>query len=376
MLILFLLSFVPEDSNYHHVMDQQLIVYLTDWQVRWDSTENGLRTVQGCLDLRYWHLDIDTRFQTDIAPWIGLRYRYRNYGFYNRRVDNNYFEPFFPIKPGQRLFISVTTHFYKGDNQFGLGYSFGRTYLNHLETFLIAEHLDRNFSLQHEEDGPDKIVYSMFPLVWHTELIQNWRTGRLGLAFEVSNTYRLASTDHPASFWEKGRRTMASFSFRQDIRRSRFTAWYNMEDRWLIRSDSTFTGSNGFTTAEGFHFIHTGYGYKINDRWRPTAYLTYNTNRAEDDTAYNKTNVWAYMLDVEYRTPWHFMPGAWIVTFGTQQEFYTDTGAREFHERRFNVNLEYRYNKFWFRFMEAMEGDWPMPGNIHNHTYVQMMLTF
>lgn len=374
IFFVFLISFVPEDSNYHHVMDQQLSVYLTDWQLRWDSTENGLRTVQGCLDLRYWYLNIDTRFQTDLANWLGLRYRYRNYSFYHRRVQDNYFEPFFRIKPDQRLIISLTTHFYKGDNQFGIGYALGRSYLNYLETFFIAEHLDRNFSLQHEEDGPDKIIYKTFPLVWHTDLTRNWRSGRLGLTLEISNTYDLSATDHPASYQEKGRRAQIDLSLRQDIKRSRLNLWYRAENQWLNRTDSLFAGA--FTASESFHFVHAGYGYRLNDRWRPTVYLTYNTVKVEDDTSHLTNRVWAYLLDVEYRTPWRFMPGAWLVTFGVQQEFYHDTNERNFKERRFNLNLEYRYHKIWFRFMEAMEGDWPMPKNLHNHTYLQLLLGF
>jgi hypothetical protein len=81
--------------------------------------------------------------------------------------------------------------------------------------------------------------------------------------------------------------------------------------------------------------------------------------------------VFAYLVDVE------FSPGGnFIWHFGTQREFYSNNQGREFRDRRINLGVEYRYKNIWFYLVEAMEGDFPTPKYLHNHTYVHLMLKF
>lgn len=376
IIFFFAFSFVPEDSNFHYLMDKQIAYYSPDWEARFDSTVNGLRVVQGCLDLVNWHIDLELRCEANLADWLGLRYRNVTFDEYGSHILDNYFEPFFQIRPDQRLFLSVTTHYNKGENQLGIGYKLGRDYVNYLETFIIAEHFDHNFSLMNIPSGPTKYVYRVFPIKWRTAFTKNWPTGRLRLDWELSYPYRLESTDTPELYWQEGEHYNASVRVDQEFRKfyTGLIAAFQYRDTvfWHFHS-SEIVSWHIKSYLE--YLINPSFGYRISDRWRPILHLTFNHKQA-DDTTYVANNVWAYFLDVEWRTNWHFLPGQLFVHLGTQREFYSDNRDWRFKERRLNVSLEYRYKNLWFNLHEAMEGDFPTPKWMHNHTYVQLMVNF
>ena len=370
------MSFVPEDSNFHYLMDKQIAYYYPDWEIRYDSTRNGLRVVQGCLDLVNWYIDLELRYEVSLADWMGLRYRNVTFDDYGDHIADNYFEPFFQIRPDQRLYLAITTHYNKGENQLGIGYALGRDYVNYLETFIIAEHFDRTFSLKDIPAGPSKRLYRVFPIKWRTKFTKNWPSGRVHVDFELSDRYRLESTDKPVTYRQKGLHYHVSIRGEQNHQKTYagLIAMAQYRDTTYTNPSSVF--ENCWEKSYLEYLVEPGFGYRISDCWRPILYLTYNRKEIWDSLQMVINNVWAYYLDIEWKTAWHFMPGRIIVHLGTQREFYSDSRDRRFKERRFNVSLEYRYKNLWFNLNEAMEGDFPTPKWMHNHTYVQLMVNF
>jgi hypothetical protein len=357
-------------------MDKQIAYFSPDWEARYDSTVNGLRVVQGCLDLVNWYIDLELRYEARLADWMGLRYRNLSFDDYGSHISDHYFEPFFQIRPDQRLFLSITTHYNKGENQLGIGYKLGRDYVNYLETFIIAEHFDHNFSLMNIPSGPTKYVYRVFPIKWRTTFTKNWPTGRLRLDWELSDRYRLESTDTPVTYRQEGIHYNASVRFGQEFRPLYYGLIAMAQYRDTIYSDPSSVFENCWEKSYMEYFIEPAFGWRVSDRWRPILNLTYNHKENRDRLPMVINDVWAYFLDVEWRTNWHFLPGRLFVHLGTQREFYTDNRAWRYKERRLNVSLDYRYKNLWFNLHEAMEGDFPTPKWMHNHTYVQLIVNF
>jgi len=374
VLFIFLMSFVPEDSNFHYLMDRQIGRYLPEWEVRFDSTRNGMRTNQGCLDLLNWYIDLELRYEARLANWLGLRYRNHYLGDYGVHKTDHFFEPFFPIRPDQRIYLSITTHYYKGENELGVGYFLGRDYVNCLETFIVAENFDRNFSLKESGSSHDVRTYRMWPIDWRGTITKNWPGSRLNLKWELSIPYKLESTDDPLTYRETGTHRSFYGRFWKDFSRIRIGALVDYRYSLTDRTDTSY------------HFRHTYneilaepmVGYQVSGHWRPTLYLTFN-RKSNRDSAFVENNVFAYYIDLEYRPVPLRNPdlaGTFIWHFGTQREYYADNRDIKYRERRINLSLEYRFRNLWFNLHEAMEGDFPTPKYLHNHTYVQMMMKF
>lgn len=378
LLLFFAIMYAPEDSNCQYLLDKQLAHYFPSWEVHFDSTINGLHTCQGCLDLLNWYIDLETRFEVYLSKILGLRYRNHFRGDYADHISNHYFEPFFQLKENLRLLFSITTHYYKGENELGIGLFLGKNYLNYLETFLIAEDFDRNFSLQATPGGPGKIIYKRFryPLKFKATFNKIWQTGRLHIAFDLSTNYLLESTDEPASYQEEGLHRFFNSRIWQDINKLRLGCIFDLKQSIFSQFNS------GRAVDENINEIifEPMISCRISDMWIPHLYLTYNDKTDDyassfqmipDSIYYYRRDVYAYLIDVEF-----YPGGNFVWHFGTQRQFYYNNQGRTFKERRINLGLEYRFKNIWFYLVEAMEGDFPTPKYLHNHTYLQLMVRF
>lgn len=361
-------AYAPEDSNCQNLLDKQIAHYFHSWEIAFDSTVNGFRTTQGCLDILNWYIDLELRYEAYFSKILGIRYQNHYHGDYNEHISNHYFQPFFQLNENKRLFLSITTHYYKGEDDIGIGYFYGRNYLNYWETFLSVENFDRNFSLQHMEPGREKKIYKNFnyPLKLKTTINKNWATGRLRLELLLGKKYLLESTDEPPTFREQGYIHSFYVRFYQDINRFRIGLLNTLRYSDKSINDST----NNFHEKIFDDYPEIQCAYRLNEKWFPNLYLNYNY-KTEDDTLFYERNVFAYLLDLEF-----YPGGNFVWHFGTQRQFYSNNQGKKFKERRINVGLEYRYKHIWFYLVEAMEGDFPTPKYLHNHTYVQLMLRF
>ncbi|MGD9380796.1 MAG: hypothetical protein PVI51_09535 [candidate division WOR-3 bacterium] len=380
-LIFFLLNYAPEDSNAHYLLDKQLARYFPAWDSRYDDVSNALRTSQGCLDFWHWYINLETKLEANLASWFGVRYRNRYLGDYDRHVSNHHFEPFFQLRDYLRFLFTVAPHYYKGEDELGLGFFWGRDYRDYVETFVILEDFDRNYSYKNTPDGPDKITYQTFPVKWQVRLNRYWSSGHLALASELTNRYFLRSTEHeliyPPYFQERGLHRSLNARFWQDI--GKFRAGMVLD---VYASEQYNIDTSRVHTKDIFEaLIEPMFAYSITDKWQPTLYFTYNYKTEDDslllfstgiaETVDYRRDVFAYLIDVEFHPG-----GSFIWHFGMQQQFYANNQGRSARERRFTLGLEYRYKNVWFYIVEAMEGDYPMPNWLHNRTYVQLMLTF
>jgi len=363
-----LLAYAPEDSNYQYLLDKQLAHYFQSWEIFFDSTKNGMRTSQGCLDLLNWYVNLELRYEAYLSKILGIRYQNHFIGDYNIHISNHYFQPFFQLKANARLFLSITTHYYKGEDEIGIGYFSGKDYLNFFEIFFLVDNFDRNFSLQETAAGPDKIIYKnfMYPAKLKITYNRNWSKGRFRTEMLLGKKYRLESTDEPPTFREEGYLHTWYIRFWQDFGRFRFG--FLNELKWSLKD----TQNSGLNIHEKIFddMPELQFTYRLNEKWIPNLYLNYNY-KIEEDTLLYERNVFAYLLDIEF-----YPGGNFVWHFGTQRNFYQNNLGYKIKERRINLGLEYRYKNIWFYLVEAMEGDFPTPKYLHNHTYLQLMLVF
>ncbi|MEO0123116.1 MAG: hypothetical protein ABIL69_03840 [candidate division WOR-3 bacterium] len=364
----FVFAYAPEDSNYQYLLDKQLAHYFQSWETAFDSTKNGMRTSQGCLDLLNWYINLELRYEAYLSKILGIRYQNRYIGDYDIHISNHYFQPFFQLKENTRLFLSITTHYYKGEDEIGIGYFRGYNYLNFFEFFLLVENFDRNFSLQDMTDGPDKIIYKglNYPIKIKTIFNKKWSTGRFKAEIELGRRYQLESTDKPSTFREEGYRHTAFIRCWQDVGIFRIGILNECKIYFKKKDNAGFEISEKIFDA----MPELQITYLKSKKWIPNLYLTYNYKN-EIDTLHYERNVFAYLLDLEYHPGGNF-----VWHFGTQRNFYQNNQGIEIKERRINVGLEYHFKNVWFYLVEAMEGDFPTPKYMHNHTYLHFMLLF
>lgn len=376
-----LFFFVPEDSNSQYLLDKQIIHYFPSWEIHFDSMSGGMRTSQGCLDLLNWYIDLDTKFEVKLSKIFGIRYRNKYLGDYTNHISDHRFEPFFQVKKNLKLLFTITTHYYKGEDELGIGFFLGKDYLNYLEMFIITENFDRNFSLKDVPPGEDKIIYKRHPIKLKTHFNKYWDTRHLSLKFDVSNRYLLQSTEpwfvFPVAYTEKGLHWCFYARFWQDIDKLRLGTIFDLKQFEFHQFNTTRIFGESISEI----IIEPMVAYKLTEKWIPNLYLTYNYktkddsihvfSSLEDSLFHYKRDIYAYLLDVEFHPGGNF-----IWHFGMQRQFYYNNQGREFNERRLLLAFEYRYKNIWFYFVEAMEGDFPIPKWLHNHIYVQLMLKF
>ena len=139
IFLLPLMFIVPEDSNGQDLLDKQLAHYFMDWEMYFDSVPGAMRSSQGCLDLRNWYIDLNTKFEVSLSKIMGFRYRNEYFGYYDNHISNHRFEPYFQIRDNLRFLFTITTHYYKGEDELGIGFFLGKDYLNYLEFFLVSQ---------------------------------------------------------------------------------------------------------------------------------------------------------------------------------------------------------------------------------------------
>ncbi len=382
VFLLYLCTYAPEDSNAaFYLLDKQIAHYFPSWEVRFDSTNRGLRTSQGCLDLLNWYIDLTTKYEVFLSKVVGLRYRNKYLGDYGGHVSNHYFEPFFQLGENCRLFLTIAPHYYKGEDEIGTGVFLGRNYLNYLETFIVVEDFDRNFSLKDMDPGPEKILYKQHPIVLNSTYNTYWKTGHLNARVELTNRYHLQSTEpwdvEPVAYREKGLRRRFYTRLWQDIKKLRIGGIFDLKQSECSKLDTISDRREDILEIIAEPMITC----RLHKKLVPTLYLSYNYKSEDDSLHYCGTaqervvhyqrDIYAYLVDVAFHPG-----GRFVWHLGMQRQFYYNNTGKRDRERRFILGFEYRYKKIWFYFVEAMEGDFPTPKWLHNHTYLQLLLTF
>lgn len=372
--------YVPEDSNTYYIMDWQLADYFQSCEAQFDSATNGIRTSQGCLDYGHWYMDVEGKYEAKILPAMGFKYQVHLHDDHKDHISSHYFELFFQYRDTFRPFISAAPTYNKGDNEFGFGFFVGENYLHFFETSFIIEDIDLNASLKKKPSGYDKRTYRQFPVKIRSHFNKYWETGHFVFKGELTNRYLLQSDPsgmYSPYYQEKGLHRLFYLQFWQDINKLRLGGIFDLKQSEYYQSDTARIFDTNILEIIAEPMI----AYKITEKWIPFLYLVYNykTENAsihifsspEDSLFYYKRDIYAYLIDIEY----HF-GGNVIWHFGMQQQFYYNNQRIDFKERRFILGFEYHYKNFWVHITEALEGDYPTSGWIHNRTYVQVLLKF
>ncbi len=373
ILFLFLLNAIaPEDSNYYYYMDRMLSFYPDRWEIGYDSSRSGLRTIQGCHDLQNWFVTMEAKTEAWLCNWLGIRYRYCLLGDYLRQKNYHRFEPRFKIKGKLSLLLMVIPYYKKGDNEFGLGIFRGDNNLNSIEAFFVLKAIDRNNSLKFVPDGPEKIVYKAFPAYVTLRLARRWESGYFKAYFEKSNTSWLVSRYGPGrSCWFQEKESFGNLNLRFLNTYGRFdfgTILNFYENNRACLNKELRPGWIGDTLRE-IEF-QPSIGFNLSQKWRPVFYYYFNYKSAEDTILYKRAGNGQY-LDFEFRpsqrTLWRF---------GLQREWIDIIRDELRINHRLVIGFEYTFPSGSFVIYEGIEAD-PAQMKItrmHNHTYVGLLL--
>lgn len=214
-LLFLLLASAPEDSSAYYYMDRFLVFYPDRWEMIYDSSLQGLRTIEGCHDLRTWYINLEVKTEAWLCSWFGVRYRSHLLADYLHQKNYHRFEPRFKIKGNWSLLVVVTPNYLKSDDEFGLGFFKGNNYLNSIEGFLIVQSPTLNFSQKDWQDGREKKVYNTFPFYGALRVERSWERGYFKSCFAKSNTSHLVSRYGPhRGYWFQEKKSFTNLELR------------------------------------------------------------------------------------------------------------------------------------------------------------------
>ncbi|HIE05956.1 MAG TPA: hypothetical protein EYP58_04055 [bacterium (Candidatus Stahlbacteria)] len=366
ILFLLFLLYEPEDSNNMYLIDQMLVVPEEQFIVAYDSAVSGLFTTQGCLDLMNWYIKLDIKHDAWLSSWLGLRYRYRKIGDYDRSADEHRFEPTFKIGK-QNLHLMIIPRYYKGGDEIGIGYSTGSDYLNYLQLFLSVPDFDRNFSLRDTPDSLPRYKYKRFPIRLSLELRRRWGVGYFKFIINrILPSFQI---------WE-GQESIRSDEFGYS---AYLTSWHGRFNLGFAADYNVQNERNFDMVARVFNGdslswfeVQPWVGFRISKRW--TVFFRYRveTKWHKDDLSdYHREGNSQY-LDIHYRMSDHYL---WH--FGYQGEYLESGMLKIVNNHRFVVGLEYDFNRGRFVLWEGIEADRPWRiARFHNHTYLSFLVNF
>lgn len=375
MVLLFLVALTaPEDSNAYYYMDRMLSFSPDHWQVAYDSSLQGLQTVQGCHDLKNWYIDLNAKAEAWIAGWFGVRYRYVLLGDYERQRNYNRFEPRFRLKGDLSLLVLISPSYRKSDDEFGLGIFKGHNDLNSIEAGVLIRSPSHNFSLKDIPDGPEKIVFRTFPLYGYVRFERGWDDGFLKGYFEKSNTWHRVSRYGPGrAYWfqEKESFTNAALRFLDTYGRVDFGGVFNFYETSRSSIDRNLRSVWLGDSMREIEF-QPRVGYRLSEKWKPSLAYLFGYKVREETLRYKRAGNSQY-LNFEFfpneKITWHF---------GFQREWISIAQEPLVVNHRLVLGFEYSFPKGRLALWEGIEAD-PSQMKLtrmHNHTYIGLLLRF
>ncbi|MEO0226410.1 MAG: hypothetical protein ABIL05_05610 [candidate division WOR-3 bacterium] len=375
-MLIFLINILePEDANLYYYMDRMLFCYPDRWEFFYDSASVGMRTFQGCHELKTWYIDLKAKAEASLSQWLGIRYRYRMLADYLHQENLHRFEPSIKLEKDLALLFMIVPYYHKGNDEFGIGLSKGTDDLNSIEAFFILRSIDNNYSLKDTPDGPDKKVYKTFPFYGTFKCGRRWTNGYFKGYFEKSNTSHLVSRSAPGRcYWLQEQRNFTNL----DVR------FLNSYGRFEFGGDFHLSEINCKTidrnirpTWFGDTLLEIAFqpkiGFVLSSKWKPVFYYYLDNKRADDTVRYRRAGN-AQHLDFEFsptrKILWHF---------GFQRQWINIMREDLRIEYRFLVGFEYTFSRGMFIIWEGIEAD---PADVtkinrlHNHTYVGLTMRF
>jgi hypothetical protein len=153
------LSVAQEDSNELYLLDMNWATFSPRWELSFDSSRYGFRTLQGCLDLQRFYIFYEAKVRHSFYKNFLVRYHYFHRDDYSDSTDYHRFEPVLGLGRNFYGHLMIISRTWKSDDELGAGFSWYSNPLNYAEAFFIVRSFDNNFSLKDTRPGPAKDVF-------------------------------------------------------------------------------------------------------------------------------------------------------------------------------------------------------------------------
>lgn len=386
-LIVVLLGFsLPSDTNIYGGMDANIIQYSRYWEEVYETSRSAFRTSQGCLDMTFWKVAYDGKFEVAFNPTFSLRYRFRMVGDYDEEFAEHRFEPTMKIWKDLYAHLVISPAFRKCSDEAGLGLAWRHGTANWLALYGVAEAFDHNFALKYVPQGPANDPFRRIPLRLELDARGELDWARVRLYSELgtqANQY-LVWPDSSREEWDR--------YFDKSLVGGRLELrpltglWVGSRFSWSRTRSETRWPAQGTVTADTLTdmWFEPFFSWYLSEKLELRGeYRIWDTYRNTDSVTYHRD--WDIISTL---VSWHPLP-VLVVEGGYQRSsryrYNNDTLIREpfsgrHTQSRILLNLELRLKSgMMFTIKEGLEMDF-FPRDLfrspHNHTYVSLLVPF
>lgn len=367
-----------EDGNSLYLMDKDISYYQSNWVKNYISSNYGIRTSQGCLDVERWHQEYDGKVKLPIVKSFDIDYFFYKRDGYNWHIEAHELN-FNYYKNHIKFTLDISPNFIKMDDYGGIGIGYYRNKLSNVHLFVNLKDFDHNYATSRLYSDTIHDSYIKFP--FQLGIQGNFVSNKAYLNFDVRNTLHavkkilykdslLGYNDIEGYYG----RIFTLFSPTSNFTASGYSVW-----RYSSSQIDTFNYHYENTIQTAFATISFDYSVNIgNFRISLPFYYKYNKfYDFPDSTDYFKK---MYGLTLGYsRKICNYTTLGLSYQRGIRERTINDslyTDGWGDLENRLAISLEFNFsNKTLLKVIEGLELDhFPhIPINrIHNHTYVQI----
>lgn len=153
----------PGDTNVYAGMNTFIAQFSDYWEQQYESSKNGFRTSQGCVDLSGWYQLYELKAEAEFNKRFSMRYRFNMLRNYDDTITEHRFEPTMMVIPSLYTHLVITPYYKKNYNEAGAGISFRQEDRNWLAFYCLAQRFDHGFSLMYTKPGPDRDLFRRIP---------------------------------------------------------------------------------------------------------------------------------------------------------------------------------------------------------------------
>jgi len=385
VILLVILAFVqPEDESTYYGMDMDIAEFSRYWEQAYETSPFGLRTSQGCHDMRHWYQIYEARAEAALAGPFSLRYRFFMLRDYETSITKHRFEPTMRVARDLYLHLVAVPSYFKKEDEAGIGLAWRRNFTDWVAVYAIAQGFDHNVSLMYTPAGPKNDSFMQIPYRFEVDARGelDWMRLRLHAELGTRSQQRLCWPDSALYEWERDRDQSSAWG-RIELEPLN-DLWVGTRFAWHLDRTQTRWHVQNVVTAD-----------TLRDRWIKPFVSFSPTERLELSCAHQIWRMNRDMDSVSYRRDYHVLTAlmSWnpwpFVVFeaGYQRAWrgiYNDHAliaepyAGSLTQSRLLLNLEMRFRSgFMFTIKEGIEMDNFPRGTFeypHNHTYVSIYM--
>lgn len=395
-LIVAILGFsLASDTNIYGGMDANIIQFSRYWEEVYETSRSAFRTSQGCLDMTFWKVVYDGKFEAAFSPTFSLRYRFRMVGDYDEEFAEHRFEPAMKVWKDLYAHLVISPAFRKRDDEAGFGLAWRHGSTNWLALYGVAEAFDHNFALKYVSDGPSNDPFRRIPLKLELDARGELDWARVRLYSELgtqANQYLV----WPDSSWEEWNRFFdKSLAWGRLELRPLTGLWLGSRFSWCRSRSETRWPAQGQVIAdtltdlwfEPFISWYPRENLELRGEYRfwDTYRNTRNTHNTRDTDSLTYHRDWDILSTLVSWQPLPVLVVEGGYQYSCRYRYNYDTLISEpwsgrHTQSRILLNLELRLKSgMMFTIKEGLEMDL-FPRDLfrspHNHTYVSLLVPF